>query len=133
MRPPHFLAALAVSVFLLATQVSPHVATAQRQPRTTLEIEGRLTALSAGPHIACGIIGWALAARYEVVRTLFGRPPGPVIFALSSCGPPIGGTIGAVQRLELTSTDVGHLQVFDDFVSEAAPRLWLVRSSPAAP
>ncbi len=135
MRVSSWVAGLAAALFALAAGVGPDVATGQerRQPRTTLEIEGRLTALSAGPGFACGTVGWALAARYEVVRTLFGQQPGPVIFALSACGPPIGGAIGTVQRLELTTIDVGHLSVYDDFVREAAPRLWLVRSTPAAP
>lgn len=132
MRTLSCLAALALCLVVLAVGVGPRTATAQRQPLTTLEIEARLTALSVGPGFRCGVVGWAIAARYEVVRTLFGQPPGPVLFALSPCGPPSGGTIGAVQRLELTPSGAGHLQVIDDFVSETAPRLWLVRSTPAS-
>jgi hypothetical protein len=124
---------LSVGLLLVAVLVGPLVATAQRQPSTTLEVEGRLTALSTGPGFRCGNVGWAIAARYEVVRTVFGQPPGPVVFVLSPCGSPSDARIGALQRLELTQTNVGHLAVFDDFPNEAAPRLWLVRSTPAAP
>lgn len=106
------------------------------QPGTTLVLDGRLAAISTGPGFVCGRVGWAVVARYEVLRVHRGRPLSRVQFVVVPCGnlPGDGGVhVGEVHRLELGPLPRRFgLSVYDDFRADRATRLLLLRSTAAA-